>query len=141
MAAPDAPTEPVSKLTAAAPWILCALLALVYAGSGAQKLFGELAAQGAKHFGYSEGFMSFIGACELAGAAGLLIPRLSTWAAAGLVAIMVGAVYSHVSAGDGIGQAAPAAVLGVLLAVAAWLRSDRALFLAEAAGGPPASGG
>jgi uncharacterized membrane protein YphA (DoxX/SURF4 family) len=127
----DTPEAPASKLTAAAPWVLAALLAMAFAGSGSQKVFGELAAQGAQHFGYSVGFMVFIGAAELAGAVGLLIPRLSMWAAAGLIIIMAGAVYSHISAGDAVGQAAPAAVLLVLLSINAWLRSDRALFLAD----------
>ena len=125
----SAPSE--SKLTTIGPWVLCGLLAAAFAFSGGAKVFGGLAAEGAGHFGYSEGFMRFIGVCELAGAIGLLVPRLATWAAAGLLVIMGGAVYSHVTT-DPISQAAPAAVLLLLLLGVVRLRRGRALFLAPA---------
>jgi uncharacterized membrane protein YphA (DoxX/SURF4 family) len=44
--------------------------------------------------------LRFIGACELAGAVGLLVPRLMRLAALGLMTIMVLAAIFHVSRGE-----------------------------------------
>ena len=60
-------------------------------------------------FGY------FIGVCEIAGAIGLYIRRLSGLAAAGLGIIMIGAVYYHVTY-DPPQAAIPAIVLLLLSA-------------------------
>ena len=46
-------------------------------------------------YGYSAGFCVLIGVLEAAGALGLLIPRLSGYAATGLFGIMMGALYTH----------------------------------------------
>jgi uncharacterized membrane protein len=68
----------------------------------------------------------FIGVCELSGAIGLWIPRLSFWAAAGLIVIMIGAVYTHLSNAE-----APFGplVAALLLAFVGWARRSSALFL------------
>lgn len=73
-------------------------------------------------FGYSASFMYFIGAAEVLGALGILFgkyvhPKLPTLAIGGLLIIMIGAVYSHVSNGDPLSAAIPAVVNIVLLAV------------------------
>lgn len=124
--------EESSKGRVIAVWVLCGLLAAEFVWAGGNKVFGSVAAHGAEHFGYTEGFMRFIGLCELAGAAGLLVPRLSTWAASGLLLVLCGAVYSHLTH-DPIADAVPAFVTLVLLGVVAWLRRDQALFLAQPA--------
>ena len=109
-----------------APWLIAGPLTLAFLASGGAKLFGEMAVEGAAHFGYSVVFMRFIGACEVAGAIGLLIPILGSWAATGLMLVMDGAVYSHLAAGDPIPRAVPGMILFVLLALVLWLRRDRA---------------
>jgi MYXO-CTERM domain-containing protein len=83
------------------------------------------AIEGFAKYGYSDGFRLFIGACELSGAIGLWIPRLSFWAAAGLMVIMLGAIYTHVTSAE-----APtgAAVALILLGFVAWQRRASAVF-------------
>ncbi|MEM6604476.1 MAG: DoxX family protein [Pseudomonadota bacterium] len=77
-------------------WIVLLLLALPTGGAGVAKLMGtpELHASFAamslpNWFGY------FIGAAEVAGCIGLLLPPLSVLAATYLLPIMAGAVYYH----------------------------------------------
>ena len=96
-------------------WIVSGLLAAGFLASGSFKLFlsPEEAAKNFEHFGYAAGFAIFIALCEMAGAIGLLIPRLAGLAASGLAAIMLGAVYSHAT-NDPISQAIPALVMGLL---------------------------
>ena len=60
-----------------------------------------------------------IGGLELAGAIGLAIPRLRSFAALGLVAILVGAVVTHLANADFVGWTIPF-VLAVLFALVAW---------------------
>lgn len=127
-----------SERNSLVPWFIAAPISLAYLGSGGAKLFGAMAAEGAAHFGYSVTFLRFIGVCELAGAIGLLVPMLSSWAAGGLMVIMAGAVYSHLSAGDPLPRAVPALMLFVLLALVLWLRRDRAVWIGgRSRGGNP----
>ncbi len=81
----------------------------------------EQMAQGFTHFHLPLWFMTFIGVCEVAGAIGLLIRRLSALAAVGLAIIMIGAIYMHLTY-DPPTMAAPAAVLLLLMAFVAWQR-------------------
>lgn len=87
------------------------LLGLAFIMSGGMKLTGpaEMAANFA-HWGYPVWFMYVIGALEVAGGIGLMIPSLAGLAATGLVAIMLGAVFTHVRAGEW-GAIVPPAVL------------------------------
>lgn len=73
------------------------LLAAQFAAAGVLKLAAE--AQMVAMFddiGGGPGLRLLVGACEVAGAVGLLVPRLTRLAAAGLVALMVGAVVTNV---------------------------------------------
>ena len=108
-----------------AVWVVCVLLALEYAFAGIPKVMGqEQAVQGFHQAGYSDGFRLFIGSAELAGAVGLLVPRLRFWAAVGLMLVMIGAVVTHARMHD-MAHAAPAVISFVLLASVAWVsRSD-----------------
>ena len=70
-----------------------------------------------------------IGALEVAGALGLVLPAVTgiapvlvPLAAVGLVLVMVGAVVVHLRRGDGLAGAAPAIVLGLLAVFVAWGR-------------------
>lgn len=91
--------------------ILSAFAAAILLMGGIAKLAGvpevhrSFAALGLPNwFGY------FIGACEIAGAIGLFIRRLSALAALGIAMIMSGAVYYHV-AHTPVVQGAPALVI------------------------------
>jgi putative oxidoreductase len=84
-------------------WIVQALLAVAFLASGAMKLFAfdQLAAS-APALANQHGLVIFIGIAELAGAIGLILPRLTgmlpvltTWAAVGLATIMVLATGLH----------------------------------------------
>jgi putative oxidoreductase len=89
-------------------WIVQVLLALVFAASGSMKLFAfDKFAASAPFLADQHGLVTFIGIAELAGAIGLILPRLTgilpvltTWAAAGLATIMVLATGLHLSRGE-----------------------------------------
>ncbi|WP_449281804.1 DoxX family protein [Leucobacter sp.] len=110
-------------------WIVNALLALAFLGAGIMKLARSREALAAGGMGYVEDFapatIKVIGALEVLGALGLILPLatgiapvLTPIAAVGLVLTMVGAVVVHVRRRE---TAAPAAVLGVLALASAVL--------------------
>lgn len=93
------------------------LLALMFVMAGITKLVGvEAAVTGFEHFGYPPWFRLLIGALETAGGVGLLLPMLARPAAAGLLGIMIGAVWTLVRAGE---PPLPPIVVGALLGVVA----------------------
>ncbi|MFC3494638.1 DoxX family protein [Glycomyces rhizosphaerae] len=83
-------------------WVLQILLgAFMIVASGTPKLFGvEAAAEGFDLIGWGDWFMYLVGALEIAGGVGLLIPRLSGLAAIGLSLLMVGAAIFNVAVLD-----------------------------------------
>ncbi len=97
------------------------LLVLFFIAPGIMKLTGQAAMiEVFTGFGYSTSFMYFIGACEVLGALGIAFgqhvhPKLPKLAIAGLLVIMFGAMYSHISGGDPLAAAIPAVVSIVLL--------------------------
>ena len=102
-----------------APHLLYILPALAFAASGAAKLAGvPEVLQSFADMGLPPLFGTFIGICEIAGAIGLLIPRTRLLAAAGLIAIMLGAVYYHIA--YAVPSPIPAFVLIALLAGSIW---------------------
>lgn len=104
-------------------WTISGLLAVAYVLAGSMKVIvqPDKAAEQFEAFGLPAGMALFIGLCEMAGGIGLLIPRLAGLAASGLVIIMVGAVYSHLSYTPPA-EAVPALVLGGLCAFIAYSR-------------------
>lgn len=93
------------------------LLALVFAASGLAKLAAlDFEVQAFARWGYPLWFMFAIGAAELAGAAGLLVRRLSALASAALAALMLGAVATHLMHAEwGL-----LALASAILSLAAW---------------------
>ena len=76
---------------------LSVLLSLVFLASGGAKLAGlEFEIVAFERWGYPLWFMYFIGVVEVAGGIGLLVSRLSALAGAGLAAMMIGAMATHV---------------------------------------------
>ena len=105
-------------------WVIQVLLAALFAFAGINKLAGvpqEVLDQFAR-IGLGPWFLYLTGALELAGAIGLLIPRLSGLAALGLVGVMVGAVLAHLFVLPPAALALVPAVLGVVLGLIAWGR-------------------
>lgn len=77
-------------------WILQVLLAVMFIKAGFGKLSGlEGTMKMFSGMGMPGWFGGFIGAAELLGGIGLLIPRTVRLAALGLIVIMVGAVFMH----------------------------------------------
>ena len=114
-------------------WIVSALLAFVFLASACMKLFNfDQYAQIAPARADSRGLVTFIGISELAGAIGLIIPRLtgilpvlSTWAAVGLATIMVLATGFHLMRGE-ISHAVVTIILLVLASFVLYGRGFRA---------------
>jgi putative oxidoreductase len=78
-------------------WVLQVLLALQFAMAGLAKVFGSPAmVEMFAIIGIGQWFRYVVGALELAGAVGVLIPWLSGLAALGLVGLMAGATLTNV---------------------------------------------
>ena len=116
-------------------WIVQALLALVFIGTGFMKASApieELAAQMAWVQYFPDFMVRFIGIAEVAGGLGLILPsllrikpKLTPLAASGLVAIMLGALGTHVLLGEWT-MVPPAFLLIALPAFVAWGRLTKA---------------
>jgi len=78
-------------------WILQLFLASQFGMTGLMKLSGnELMVDMFNDIGAGQWFRYLVGALEVAGALGLLIPRLCGLAALGLVGVMTGAVVTNI---------------------------------------------
>lgn len=120
-----------SKGMTIAVWVVSALLATLYVETGTKKVLPDV--RGTQettvlHFrawGYSDGFRVFIGSAELAGAAGLLLPPLTTIATVAFVPIMLGATHNHIKHKEGAGAAmVPMVAMSLLFFVGYQRRSD-----------------
>lgn len=110
-------------------WIVAGVTAVAFLMAGAMKVMQgkkviDKGMAWAKH--YSDAAIRGIGAAEVAGALGLILPAvtgIATWlvpaAAIGLVILMVGAVRRHFIIGEGVKGALPALVLGTLALIVA----------------------
>jgi hypothetical protein len=118
------PIRTTGRAANAALWTLQVLLAAVYLFSA----FGKLTADaqnvaGFEAMGFGTVGMYVIGTLELAGAIGLLVPRLMGLAATCFVALMIGAVIATLAVGGGVLVVIPLTV-GVLVAIVAWGRRE-----------------
>ncbi|GAB2592770.1 DoxX family protein [Streptomyces capparidis] len=88
-----APSPALSRRTQAVLWTTQIVLALFFAvASGVPKLAGvAAAAESFDRIGYGDWFMYLVGGLEVAGAVGLVLPRLAGLAALALTGLMVGA--------------------------------------------------
>ena len=103
-------------------WLLRIALALVFAGAGFSKLAGEPAMLRLfDDVGAGQGLRYVVGTLELAGAVGVLVPRLCGLAAAGLALLMVGASVVNVA----VLGVSPAFTLLLLVLAAVVLRLRR----------------
>ena len=79
-----------------AVWVLQALLALEFVMAGLAKVFGDpVMVEMFATIGIGQWFRYVVGMLELAGAVGVLIPRLSGLAALGLTGLMAGATLTN----------------------------------------------
>jgi len=112
-----------SRVGTAVAWVLSGLLALAFLASGVPKLLMiEVWARKFAQWGYPVWFLLLIGALEVGGAILLLIPRWTRYGVLLLGVVMVGAMYTHVSNGEGLQVLRPL-IVGAALGVLAWLRA------------------
>ena len=108
-------------------WAAQILLAALFIFAGSSKLLGvKEQVESFQTIGFGQWFRYVTGTCELAGAIGLLIPRLSGLAALGLVGVMIGATLTNLFLLPGMAGAALMTVfLGAVLGLIARARHDR----------------
>lgn len=120
----------MTKVKSIGIWILILVLAVPMAAAGAAKLASvEALHQSFALLGLPSWFGYFIGLCELLGAIGLLIPRLSSLAASGILIIMIGAMYFHINHPP-LEQIVPAIVFAVLAISIAVIRKKDSILSA-----------
>ncbi len=105
-------------------WVVQVLLALFFAFAGINKLVGfqQEVVEAFAQIGFGQWFRYLTGVLELAGAIGLLIPRLSGLAALGLAGVMVGAVLTHLFVLPPVALALVPALLSVVFGLISWGR-------------------
>jgi uncharacterized membrane protein len=113
-------------------WIVAGLLALAFLAAGLMKLSTpkeKLAERMSWVNDYSAGQVKAIGAVEVLGAIGLILPAVTgiapilvPLAAAGLAIVMVLAAIMHLRRGDGAAAVVPNIVLFALAVFVAWGR-------------------
>jgi len=108
-------------------WILSVLLAAVFATTGTAKLIGTepLALQAAAMRGFPAWIRMVVGVVEIAGAIGLLVPPVASFAAAMLALLMIPATITQWISGEA-GVFIPVLLL-VLLLIVAWRRNPAAV--------------
>lgn len=108
-----------------AAWAVAMLLALFFVQTGVSKL-SPASAWGERFagWGYSRGSAQLIGVIETAGAFLALVPSLAAYGGLVISAVMVGAIYTHLS--TGIGSSVPAAQMLVLAGALIALRAREA---------------
>ncbi len=114
----------LSKTQVVVMWVLSGLLAALFVGSGGMKLTGAHVNETAQHFGYPTWFFYLIGLIEVVGAVCLLIPRIAAEVGSFLIIIMLGALISHIRAGDGFMGLLPALLALLSLGGVTWLRGE-----------------
>ena len=112
-----------SKATNISSWVLVVLLALGFLLAGIGKLTGAQTEM-FQGWGYAPWFATLIGVLELAGAVGLLVPKLTRLAIYGLTGILIGAAYTHVANAEAAQLVRPL-LFAVLLWAVWWLRRAR----------------
>lgn len=120
----EAPAATRGRAVHVTLWVVQVLLAAAFAFGGLNKLAGlqpEVVDSFIK-IGLGQWFRYLTGALELAGAIGLLIPRLSGLAALGLAGVMVGAIVVHLTVLPPVTLALIPALLVVVFGLVAWGR-------------------
>ena len=109
-------------------WVVSGVVSLVMLMGGSGKLAGvPMMHESFDVLGLPSWFGYFIGTCEIAGAIGIWIPRLSSLAAAGVSCIMLGALYYHVNFTP-IAQGTAAMVVLICALYVAVRRKDQAFW-------------
>ena len=109
-------------------WIATAWLSLGMISTGiVQIIHQEEEVQKMTSMGYPMYFLTIIGAWKILGAVAILIPNyplLKEWAYAGFFFVTTGALFSHITMGDGAGDTMPSVFLMTLMLVSWYFRPD-----------------
>ncbi len=112
-------------------WALTVILAALFLLAGGSKLAGSPKAVGDfAHWGYAAWFLYVIGAIEVAGAIGLVIPCVAGFSALLLGVTMLGASLTHLVHHEMMAVPIPLVILG-LLAVVGYVRRGPLVTLYE----------
>jgi uncharacterized membrane protein YphA (DoxX/SURF4 family) len=104
----------MSKAKTVGLWIVTVVLALAFLGAGGSKLTGAPAlAENFARWGYPQWFLYVTGAIEVVAALLLLVPRTATLGAGLVLGTMVGAVLTHLKAGETSQVVVPLILLGL----------------------------
>ena len=99
-------------------WMLTAVLAVFFLLAGSLKLRGTPSqVDNFAHWGYAAWFLYVVGAVEVVGAIGLLVPRLAGFAILLLGGTMLGASLTHLVHHEMKAVPVPLAILGLLSVV------------------------
>jgi putative oxidoreductase len=120
LTASESSPKPVGRGLDVALWTVSGLLAVLFMASGAAKFVGVMD-DSFRAWGYTLEFAAMVGILEVLGAVGLLVKRTAGWAALGLMAIMVGAIWTLATHGEYMAMIVPIVVF-VGLAFVAWGR-------------------
>lgn len=113
-----------ARLRTGGLWLLTVLEWLGMGAAGLSKFSGDGWQRMFEGWGYSAWFALFIGAAELGLATLLLIPRLTSYAAVGLIVIMVGAIFTVLTNETELGPGIPTIHI-LVLTLLAWARWPR----------------
>jgi putative oxidoreductase len=114
----------MSRAKTVVSWALQILCGALFVLIGTVKFADPTWARNFERWGYPSGSHLIVGAIEAAAGLGLLIPRLTPYAAGVLMIVMTGAAATHVLHGEMQRFTAPL-VYFVILGVIAWLRRPR----------------
>jgi putative oxidoreductase len=104
----------MSKAKTVGLWIVTVLLAVAFLGAGGSKLAGTpMHAENFARWGYPLWFLYVTGAIEVVAALLVLVPRTATLGAGLVFGTMVGAVLTHLKAGETSQVVAPLILLGL----------------------------
>lgn len=119
-------------------WIATIWLSLGMISTGIVQLFklkgdGPGSLESMTHLGYPEYVVPFLGAAKILGVIALLVPKyplLKEWTYAGFFFMMSGAIFTHIAAGNSIGEIFPSLLLLILIILSWYFRpAERKLIL------------
>src|SRR6266481_4766377 len=113
----------MGKLRRVAIWVCVIVLAVVFVLVGASKLRGPSAIRWSERFaqwGFPRPVRPVVGGLEVLAGVGLLIPKSRRAAAAILIALMVGALFTHLVHAEPFRLVPPLILGGMALLVLSW---------------------
>lgn len=106
--------------------VLCGLLTLALTGAGISKLMGqEMHVQNFARWGYPPFFLYVVGASQIIFVILLWIKSLRKWAGLGILGMFIGAVATHIMAGE-TSQVVVPAIIGLFGGAVAFLSTSKA---------------